>query len=487
MLAIQKKLTNSFYVLLTLPATAMGFALSVQIAALSWILSTKYGLEIEEIGLVWAAGPIAGILGQVIIGVISDNVWFWNGRRRPFMLIGGVLAALMLLALPNIDVISTALGLDGLLGVAILVALTLDLAINISFNPTRSIIADVTPEGTERTKGYTWMQTISGTFGMLAYLIGAVFDNFLLIYFGAGLVLLFSIIPPFFIEEPRELASTNDDAQQGSGSSAKEVLMTIQPLWGFLIYGVYAMIKRLAELELHNYYVEIACAVLTVVLIAKALMQSEEGKSKSEAGLIGFQKVLAAHSFTWVGVQTMFVYMFAYVQNKLPELGDNEVGSVINISFLVLNLVAAILPAFVLEPITEKIGRVKTHFICIAIMAAGYAGIWLIGVTPIMIYVLMGVVGVGWAATVSLPFAIMSQKVDQAKMGLYMGLFNLSVVLPQLVASLGVGEAVGAAENKSIIFIICAGTLAISAVSWMLVKEDDGGAADVAVPSGGGH
>ncbi|NKN98435.1 SLC45 family MFS transporter, partial [Weissella cibaria] len=84
MLDIQRKLTNSFSMLLSLPATAMGFALSVQISALSWILSTKYGLEIEEVGLVWAAGPIAGILGQVIIGVISDNVWFWNGRRRPF-------------------------------------------------------------------------------------------------------------------------------------------------------------------------------------------------------------------------------------------------------------------------------------------------------------------------------------------------------------------------------------------------------------------
>ncbi len=92
MLDIQKKLTRSFFVLLTLPATAMGFALSVQISALSWILATKYHLEIEEIGLVWAAGPIAGILGQVIIGVISDKVWFWNGRRRPFILIGGVLA-----------------------------------------------------------------------------------------------------------------------------------------------------------------------------------------------------------------------------------------------------------------------------------------------------------------------------------------------------------------------------------------------------------
>lgn len=488
MLAIQKKLTNSFYVLLTLPATAMGFALSVQIAALSWILSTKYGLEIEEIGLVWAAGPIAGILGQVIIGVISDNVWFWKGRRRPFILIGGVLAALMLLALPNIDVISAALGFDGLLGVAIMVALTLDLAINISFNPTRSVIADVTPEGEERTKGYTWMQTISGTFGMLAYLIGAVFDNYILIYFGAGLVLFFSLIPPFFIEEPRTLAESDEaDTQKGSGSSPMEMLMTIQPLWGFLIYGIYAMVKRLAELELHHYYIEYACGLLTIVLIAKALLQKESGKSKAEAGLIGFQKVLAAHSFTWIGVQTMFVYMFAYVQNKLPELGDNEVGSVINISFLVLNLVAAILPAFVLEPITKKIGRVKTHLICIAIMAAGYAGIWLVGVTPILIYILMGVVGVGWAATVSLPFAIMSQKVDQAKMGLYMGLFNLSVVLPQLVASLGVGEAVGAAENKSIIFIICAGTLAISAVAWMLVKEDEGDNGVAASPGGGGH
>lgn len=84
---IQKQLSNTFYAILSLPATAMGFALSVQIAALSWILNSKYGFNLEEIGLVWMAGPMAGILGQVIIGVISDNVWFWNGRRRPFIII----------------------------------------------------------------------------------------------------------------------------------------------------------------------------------------------------------------------------------------------------------------------------------------------------------------------------------------------------------------------------------------------------------------
>ena len=203
MLEIQKKLSNSFYAILSLPATAMGFALSIQISALSWILTTKYGLNIDDVGLVWAAGPIAGILGQVIVGIVSDNVWAWGGRRRPFIFIGGLLAALMLLALPNIDVISKTLNIGGILGVAIVVALTLDLAINVSFNPTRSIIADVTPEGVERTKGYSWMQTISGTFGVLAYVIGAVWDNYVLIYIGVGLVMLLSIIPTFFIEEPR--------------------------------------------------------------------------------------------------------------------------------------------------------------------------------------------------------------------------------------------------------------------------------------------
>ena len=210
MLQIQKNLSRSFYAIISLPSTAMGFALSVQISALSWILTTKYNLDIHEVGIVWAAGPLAGIFGQVIIGLISDKVWFWGGRRRPFILIGGVLAASMLLALPNIDSIRSFFGIESLLGVAVFVALTLDLAINISFNPTRSVIADVTPEGNPRTKGYTWMQTISGFFGVLAYVIGAVFGNYVLIYFGVFIVLFFSILPVFFISEKRTLVGDRD-------------------------------------------------------------------------------------------------------------------------------------------------------------------------------------------------------------------------------------------------------------------------------------
>ncbi len=229
----QERLTNGFYALISLPSTAMGFALSIQISALSWLLTTKYHLDIHQVGFVWAAGPLAGIVGQVVIGLISDRVWFWGGRRRPFILIGGTLAALMLLALPNIDRINEALGIGHLLAVAIAVALTLDLAINISFNPTRSIIADVTPEGEARTKGYTWMQTISGLFGVMAYVIGAVAGNYVLISVGVVVVFLCSVVPVFFVTERREFQTEASHGQMegaegphaGESSSGSTSLM----------------------------------------------------------------------------------------------------------------------------------------------------------------------------------------------------------------------------------------------------------------------
>jgi len=417
MLEIQKKLTNTFYALISLPSTAMGFALSIQISALSWLLTTKYNLDIHEVGIVWAAGPLAGIFGQVIIGLISDKVWFWGGRRRPFILIGGTLAALMLLALPNIDIISNVLGIANLLVVAVAVALTLDLSINISFNPTRSIIADVTPEGNPRTKGYTWMQTISGFFGVLAYVIGATFGNYVLINFGVVLVFLFSVVPVLFVTEKKEPEQTTS-----TDVSAEKTVTEWGQLW----------------------------------------------------------RIYIAHGFSWIGVQTMFVYIIAYIQQKLlgdasPENAAAVSGQIIAVSFAVLNTVGFILPAFVLEPIAEKIGRVKVHTIAVAIMAIGYFGIVVFGNSAIALYVLMAVCGIGWASIVSLPFAIMTEKVDKSRMGFFMGIFNLSVVLPQLFTSLVLGKFILEAADKNIIFIISSVTLTLSALSWIVVKESRAG------------
>jgi maltose/moltooligosaccharide transporter len=418
MLDIQKRLTNGFYSLLALPSTAMGFALSIQIAALSWILSTRYGLDIHEIGIVWAAGPLAGIIGQVAIGMISDKVWFWGGRRRPFIVVGGILAALMLIALPNIDRISGALGFEGILGVAIAVALTLDLSINIGFNPTRSIIADVTPEGEARTKGYTWMQTISGFFGVVAYAVGATLGNYILIYAGAVIVLLFSLLPPLFIEEPRALDADDkaDDATNAASTDADDRRTNWGQLW----------------------------------------------------------RIYIAHAFSWLGIQTMFVYIIAYINQKHNPASDFESGQIISISFLILNTVGFILPVIVLEPLAERMGRVRVQLSAVAVMAAAYCGIVLFGKSSLILYVLMAFAGVGWAAVVSLPFAIMSENVEKGRMGFFMGIFNLSVVIPQLIVSLGFGIVIQNAADKNIIFIIAAGSLAVSAGLWVLVREPYG-------------
>ena len=465
MLKIQEKRSNTFFAILALPATAMGFALSTQIAALSWILTTKYGLAIHDIGLVWAAGPIAGIFGQVIIGAWSDRVWLWRGRRRPFIVVGGTLAALALLALPNIDVISSALGFEGILGVALVVVLSLDFAINVGFNPTRAVIADVTPEGVDRTKGFTWMQTISGSFAVGAYAIGAFLDNFVLIYVAAALAVLFSIVPTLFIEEQETIA-----AEQGAETTDKTsligMLQVIQPLWGFLIYDIYAMSLRILGIEHQHYYAEIICGALTIILVIKSLV------ANSSAPYAGFRKVLAAHSFSWIGIHTTFVFLVVYLQGAMPELGDLKMGQTASMSFLILSVVSAVLPVLVLEPLTERIGRVRTHAACLGIMTLGYVGLYFQGATLPMLYTFMAIVGVGWASIISLPFAVMSQQAAKSEMGLFMGLFNLSVVLPQLVVSLGISLAISRADDVRIIFVISAVALALSTVSWMRIRED---------------
>lgn len=438
MLEIQKKLSNSFYALLALPATAMGFALCIQINALSWILSTKYNLAIEEIGLVWASGPLAGLVMQLVVGLISDNAWFWGGRRRPFIIIGGTIASLMLICLPNLDDIQDLFGAASLIPVALCVATTLDLAINLGFNPTRSIITDVTPDGKARTKGYTRMQTISGTFGVIAYFIGAELGNYTLIYSGVFIVMAFSVLPVFFIKEPRKLTSTST-----------------------ALAGSHGELNTLDEMTME-------------------VNAIETNASTQKAEINELIKIYFANAFSWIGVQTMFVFMFAFASqmlfntndaSSLNEVQNKETGRIISYSFLILNAVGAFLPALLLEPLTKKFGRINVQSVCILIMSLAYLLIVLFGTSPIILYLCMAVAGIGWAAIVSLPFAIMSEKVNKARTGLFMGIFNMSIVIPQLIVSLMISHFIADAENKRIIFEISAVSLFLSFILWKTVRE----------------
>jgi maltose/moltooligosaccharide transporter len=482
MLQMQKRLSLPFLMLLSLPATAMGFALAVQISALSWLLSTQYNLDIHEIGIVWAAGPLAGILGQVLIGIISDKVWIWHGRRRPFIVVGGLLSALMLLALPSIGLISTALGMDAILGVAITVALALDLSINISFNPTRSIISDLTPEGPTRTAGFTWMQTVSGTFGVIAYGIGAIWGNMALIYFGAVLVLLFSIIPALLIEEPRHLAQADQDSP-AEKFNALQLLLLMRPLWAFAIYALVAMGLKLAGYKSHSLWIEVVFGALALILIAHSLSEKQNLSERDDVA--GFRKVLAAHAISWFGMQTLFVYMIGFVQQRFPSLSANETGSLMSYSFLALNAVAAIVPALLLNPLAQKYREVRVHALSLIIMALGFAFVYVCGFNEPMVYLGMAIIGVGWGAIVSLPFAVFSQSVSPNRIGLYMGIFNLSVVLPQLAVSLGVGYWLSQIDNKALVFALGGMCMLLSALAWLAVRQGERGR--VTTPISTGH
>jgi MFS family permease len=110
--------------------------------------------------------------------------------------------------------------------------------------------------------------------------------------------------------------------------------------------------------------------------------------------------------------------------------------------------------------------------VCLFAMAGAYALAYLYGHTAFAVYGVMALAGIGWSAIVSLPFAIMSERVDESHIGLFMGIFNLSVVLPQLVASLGIGTLVALLPDKGAVFLVSAVSLTISAICWLFVRAE---------------
>lgn len=490
MLAIQKKLTNAFYGLLSLPSTAVGFCLSTQVAALSWILSTKYNLHIEDVALVWLAGPVSGLIAQPIVGMMSDKNWFMGGRRKPFIIIGGILGAAMLVALPEIDFISKSTGLT-IFTVAIIVALMLDMSINVTFNPARAIIADVTPQGQERTKAFSWMQVVSGSFGIGAYFISVVFGNTALIYVAAIVVLLFSILPLFFIHEPRHLELTEiGSTEKKSNSSLMDGINVVFPLYGFIAFGLFVVMNKIVlngSWDNIQTQVMYACLIITLLLGAITIWKGKQKPSDNN----DFQKILLAHSFSWLGIQTMFVLSYFFIKEKmLPVIDTSNViadtfsrffteaeptdeqtaGNILSLGFLLLNFVGALLPILVLEPLSKRFGKVKIYSIAIACMTAGYFILYIAGTTEIIFYLGMIVCGIGWSAVISIVFAIMSEKVNAAKMGTFMSLFNFSVVLPAMMTP-GISKVVSDSGDYSILFLILAACLLVSLICWLFIGE----------------
>ncbi len=485
MLEFQKKLTNFFYSILALPATAVGFALSTQIAALSWILSKKYGLDIHEVAFVWLAGPVAGIFGQVIVGLISDNVWFMGGRRRPFIMIGGIVSTVAFLALPHIQGISKITGIGDITIIASLIALFLDLSVNVTFNPARSIIADLTPEGKRRTAGYVWMQIISGFFGVFAYFLSMVFGNEKLLYIAAVLVFIMAVFPILLIEETKDLKTAKGTQEEKYG--VLQIFKEIFPLYGFLVFGIYSVFNHFFDslTPIHNTLLISALVYSVIIGIFSILKGMKKSSNNNE-----FHKIMLAHSFTWVAFQSMFIMSGFFIENRiLPNIelsgvianwfaeqltgvaqtADSSIGNIVSLGFLILNFIGALFP-IALQSIAKKIGRVRTYILALSFSAIGYFYIAFLGKIETDFYLGMFLAGIGWSAVISIVFAIMSERVNPAKMGLFMGVFNLAVVLPQMMSN-GVAHVIKQTGNFQLLYILCGLFITTSVIFWMFVRE----------------
>jgi MFS family permease len=343
------------------------------------------------------------------------------------------------------------------------------------------------------------MQIISGFFGVFAYFLSMVFGNETLLYIAAVIVFVTAVFPILFIEEKKdtELKSVEKEDKFGVFQIFKEIF----PLYGFLVFGVFSLFFHFFTEQLQAWHnpVLIAALVYSVVIgVAIIINGVRHPSNKNE-----FQKIMLAHSFTWVAFQSMFIMSGFFIEHQImPNLNINgitanwfaerltgvaqtpasSIGNIISLGFLILNFIGAIFP-LVLQVIAKRIGRVKTYISALSFSAIGYFYIAYFSKVEIDFYVGMMLVGIGWSAVISIVFAIMSERVNPAKMGLFMGVFNLAVVLPQMMSN-GVANIIKETGNHQLLYIFCAALVVCSIIFWMFVKEPASSSESTGLPKG---
>ncbi|MFO1495845.1 MAG: MFS transporter [Lysobacterales bacterium] len=483
----QRRLSQGFLILLSLPTAAIGFSLSSAVASTTWLLSTRYDLHLESIALIWLMGPLMGLLVQPLVGWLSDRTWWLGGCRRPYLIAGGTLGALATYALLHLDSVAAATGLS-LMSVAVVVVLVNDLATNVTFNPARSLVADLTPEGPQRVRGYTWMQLVSGVLGISAYLVSIVFGNEALLLTTVAVTFVLTVGPVLFIEETRPPAPV---------ASARAVAVDAGPspfqaLWamvGFAVYGASVALDRsLLDGALAAWSIPLFLAALMLALAWGAVRVWRQRRRPSARDRLG--TLLLAHGLAWLGVQALFVMSFFYVRDvvvahaagplladafyaiwsETPAAAADSAGRVLSVGFLLMNIVGALMPVLVLKPWCERWGKVRVHRSAMGAMALAFAAIALAPPTEGYYYLGMLLCGIGWSSLISIVFAIFSESVDGRQMGMSMGAFNASLVLPALAVP-GLVKITESLDLHRGIFLLLAASLLLSFLYWLCVSE----------------
>lgn len=432
----------------------MGFAL--QNANTSRIFQSL-GADVDSLPLLWMAAPLTGFLVQPIIGHLSDKTWGRLGRRRPYFLVGAILAAAAMAFMPNAPV----------LWVAALGLWLMDASINISMEPFRAFVGDLLPDE-QRTAGYAAQSWFIGVGAVLASALPWILSHLFhvadgaghtpqsvrLAYYIGGGALLACVL--WTVASTREYSPAEIEAfapaKKGlaaqSGPTAR----------AFLSFGAACLVIGAGGLiAAHWTKADLGIQLLgglvggfgAAQLAAgglKAAGRTRNGFSEVMDDLFMMPKVMrqlaVVQFFTWFGLFAMWIYATPAVtafhyHATAASPAYNEGADWVGVLMAAYNGVAA-LAAFALPALTRGLGRKGAYALCLALGGAGLLSFPLIH-DPRMLIISMVGVGVAWASILSTPYSILSSAVPAGKMGVYMGIFNFTIVTPQLLAATVLG------------------------------------------------
>lgn len=419
----------------------MGFAL--QNANASRVLQT-FGAEVETLSWFWLVAPITGMIIQPIIGHYSDRTWNRLGRRRPYFLSGAILAAIGLILMPNSSAFAAYLPA---LWVGAGMLMIMDASFNVAMEPFRALVADKLPTD-QRTLGFSIQTVLIGAGAVIGSWLPYILAN----WFGVQAVADEGIVPKnviwsFFIGAASLLGAIIWTIIRTKEYSPEEqALYTGEPETQEESKGIFDIFSDFAKMPL----------------------------AMRQLGAVQF--------FSWFALFSMWVFttpalaqhVWGLPSDDRSSAAFNEAGNYVGVIFGVYNLVSAIFAIF-LPVIASKVGRKRTHTICLTIGGLGLISILFV-TSPEMKWLLnLSMIGVGiaWASILAMPYAILAGSIPARKMGVYMGIFNFFITFPQIVNGLIGGPIVARLYgNQAIWALVTAGVAMIVAGLLVTFVED---------------
>ena len=473
------------------------FGFALQNANTSRIFETL-GAEVERIPILWIAAPVTGLVVQPIIGYFSDRTWTRLGRRRPYFLVGAVLASIALCIMPNSPSLWVAAGMLWIM----------DASINISMEPFRAFVGDNLPSE-QRTLGFAMQSFFIGIGAVVGSVMPYVFTNWFGIsntapegiipdsvkwsfYVGAAVFLLTVLWTVFRSREytPEELEAFAENQQRETPAlTAEAESLRVSKLHSYgtvmIVLGVVAtFFPYYFNLQKELYILTVGIALIGVLFILASAVRGrnvENGFVVIMTDLLYMPKTMkqlaSVQFFSWFALFSMWIYTTQAVTGHIYGTTDptsqvyNDGADWVTVLFGVYNGVAALV-AFLLPVLAKMTSRKITHLLALVLGGLGLISVYFIS-NPDWLLVSMIGVGIAWASILSVPYAMLAGSLPPKKMGYYMGVFNFFIVIPQMVAATILGFLVNRIFDDEPIYALIIGGISMILAGLLTLRVED--------------